>query len=126
MGSERLPNLVFNGTFRTPPAYQLLSGNNRIVLTDQTGKAHIIRLDGTTFQLQLPVGGNRFVQFELADIVGDEQKDYIVLSQRNLNTYYYTGRGFEKRFQYTFEYPQDTLFAVTAPRQSKQLLGTGR
>lgn len=125
-GSFRLPVQTWDTTFLSPPAYQINRLSSRMVATDRTGACYVTNMEGASFRLQLPVGDRTAVRFIFADVTGDERKDYIVLDGPHLSVYYYEGSAFRKKFSYSFEKPQDELFAVDLPGRDKAGIGTLR
>ena len=102
-------------------AYQANTDSPRIIVADTTGLVRVLHPRGDAFNLPLAVGNNQNVQFIFSDIWGDERKDYITLSKRQLAIYAYDEQGFKKRFGGKFEYAQDAIFSVVY--QGKNRIG---
>ena len=62
---------------------------------------------------------------EMADIVGDIRKDYVLLSGQSLGVNYYDELGdFRKKYQITLPSIQDDLFPIQLPNQEKAYIAT--
>jgi hypothetical protein len=124
-GSLRFPPKTLDGDFLSKPEYQLSSSSNRIVAMNTAGKAHIIGLNNEHFNLLCPVGKNKQVKFELADVTKDDRKDYIVISDNYLNIFsYHSNNTFSRTLNYTASDPLDDVFAISMPDFPKNLIGT--
>lgn len=110
-GENRLDSLQFKTTFPTTFSYDTLI-NPRIVATNENGKAYVTNFRGKFFNLGMNVGENKDVKFVYTNIIGDERKDYVVLSENELGVFYYEKDDFRRKFRYKFDENQDELFSV--------------
>lgn len=123
-GDYRFRSKVLDGQFPSSLGFQHWDLYPRILATNSEGTGHVVNLRGGGFKLNLKVGNNRDVLSVFCDVGGDRRNDYVVMSGNHLVVYYYRGNTFEKLWEYTFEHPQDEIFAVRMPYQRKYSLGT--
>lgn len=121
---KRFSSISFDSEFISPLDYQIGAGNSRIVMADNQGQGRVINLSGDSFKLNLNVGDNKNVKFAFANVVGDERKDYIVLSENKISVYYYDQKAFKLKTNIEFDHKQDDLFAVQLNKKDKQYIGT--
>ncbi|MFK7947428.1 MAG: hypothetical protein AB8G11_07560 [Saprospiraceae bacterium] len=103
-----------------------ISGKHkRVVAVDSEGKGYVANLQGTKFNLNMSVGNNEDVKFCLADVVGDIRKDYILLSERDLQINHYNHAGkFKKAYKTQLSVTQNDLFSLQLSNQEKAYIGT--
>lgn len=123
-GDYRFQSPTMPGIFLSDVAYQDGGQWARVVAVDDRGRVHVANTLGEAFKMYLTVGDNEKVKFAFCDVVGDNRRDYVVLSQKSLAVYGYTNNGFKKYLDYTFEHEQDEVFAVYMPGESKAFIGT--
>lgn len=105
--------------------FQISKKSSRIVTANNEGKVFVTNLSGQGFALQLNAGNNINTQFLFTDILGDERKDYITISENNLTTSYYDENNkFKQAFQHTYPWPQDDIFSVKWERRKKNFIGS--
>ncbi|HMO38034.1 MAG TPA: hypothetical protein PKC76_01515 [Saprospiraceae bacterium] len=107
----------------SPPDFDLAARHNRIVATDQNGLAHIMPLEGNAFQLRLLPRAGGPVHFTLADVTGDERKDYIALNGETLAVHFYDENQFKLLYTWQNGATWDALCVVAVPGQEKALPG---
>ena len=112
-----------SAVFNTPPSFELGTPSDRIVAVDQTGIAHILNLQGEYFRLALRVGKNENVKFAFADVLGDNRRDYIVMSGNDLAIYHYSEHGFVRALEKQLQESYSQLFVVPVMDQQKTLIG---
>ncbi|MFK7933854.1 MAG: DUF3352 domain-containing protein [Saprospiraceae bacterium] len=122
-GEYRFRSKAFVGQFMNAPHWQVKGSSPRVVLTDTEGNAYITNLFGESFKMHLPVGQNESVDFTFCDVVGDSRNDYIVLSDRNLVTYFYHDSHFSQHFSIELPQSQQQVFPVKLPESFKSHLG---
>ena len=99
--------------------------SNRIVAVDSKGKGYVTNLDGKQFNLKMSVGKNEQVKFCFADVVGDERKDYVILSDKELAVYYYDDDNtFRLSHNVSFLNKQQDVFPVRLKHHPKAFIGT--
>ncbi len=108
----------------SPPDYQLIRGNSRIVCADDEGKVQVVTVDGKKFKLQTNIEMNTPVQFAFDDVTGDVRKDYITLSGNQLSIDSYYKERFKQEAFYIFDYDQDDVFSVRTKKKRKAMVGT--
>ena len=118
-GTYRFSPQELIGPFLNGPKYQLHPLSNRIVLCSTRGRASVVNTEGSSFGLQLPVGENQMVEFELEDLVGDGRKDYLVLSDRDIKGYRYEGNDFAPFMSFRFPEKMDGLFVLSTSDSEK-------
>lgn len=123
-GSNRFAAVNFGTPCPSPPQVQLSGKENRMVATDKNGKAHVVRLDGSTFGLGLFPKAESDVQFVFDDVTGDARKDYVALADTSLVVFYYDGTQFKPAFRQGFATPQREVLTVRVPGTEKALIGT--
>lgn len=123
-GSNRFAAVNFGTQCPSPPQVQLSGKENRIVATDKNGKAHVVRLDGSTFGLGLFPKAESEVRFVFADVTGDARKDYIALADTSLVVFSYEGTQFKPAFRLGFATPQREVLTVQVPGTEKARIGT--
>ena len=124
LGRDGHPNfeaVSFEKKFLSPPGFQTFSNSARMVLTDQSGRAKVFNIKGKHFNLYVGADKNNQNQFQFADIVGDDRKDYISLSNKDLSCYYYSESKFSKAFDKRFDKPQHELFTVKINKEKDQI-----
>ncbi len=122
-GDKRLNPRSFDSHFLSSPGYQLKEGANRIVATDAKGKIHVVNMEGAYFKLNLKSESRSPMQFLFSDIGGDDRKDYIGLSDQEINCYHYKDSKFTKMFTCQLEEKVDAFFEVSGLNH-KKMLGT--
>jgi hypothetical protein len=123
-GSLRFPPKALEGPFLSIPKFQLSASSNRIVAINSSGKAHIIGLNNEHFNLLCPVGLNKQVKFEFADVSGDDRKEYIVISEQQLAVYGYNAKNqFINILNFAANDPLQDVFAIALPNYPKSLIG---
>ncbi len=124
-GGERLQAKTLEGLFLSPPDYQVSENSNRIVAANASGVVHVVGLKDEYFRLSCPVGQGKGVRFAFGALIGDERKDYVVISGEELALYAYgQGPNFEKVFSHRFESAQDDVFCLRLPGESLDRIGT--
>lgn len=123
-GEKHFETVAFDTKYLSPPGFQVFENNARIVMANHAGKANVFNQKGKHFNLYAGTGSDKNVRFLFADVTGDDRKDYISLSGRDLSCYYYEKSDFKKTFDARFEQPQDELFAVQIPGDNKFQIGT--
>ena len=123
-GDYRFRSKVLEGSFPSSLGFQHWDLYPRILATNNEGTGYVVNLRGGGFKLNLKAGNNTHVRSVFCDVGGDRRNDYVVMSGKHLVVYYYKGNNFEKLWEYTFEHPQDEIFAVRMPYQRKYYLGT--
>ena len=123
-GAERFADRKFESVFPQAPDYQASGDAYRIVACNENGKVFVTNLKGEDFGLNLAVGKNKGVKFAFADVLGDERKDYLALSENHLSAYFYEGSTFKKGFDYQFDQPQDEVFPASWKGRKKAFIGT--
>lgn len=102
-----------------------LSEPQRIVVTNQRGKAFILNFDRKIFKLGMNVDENKNMQFLFSDVLNNHRKDYVVLGKRELGVFSYTDDNDFKGFgKYQFNQEQSKLFEVNMPNTDKYRIGT--
>lgn len=96
----------------------------RLATANGSGVVQALNLGGESFQLSPKVGKNTAVRFAYADVVGDNRKDYVLLSQKNLTVHGYQDKKFQPFQSHTFPEEQSTVFTVRPPYGDKALVGT--
>jgi len=97
----------------------------RIAAGNPNGKVMISNINGKTFSIGALPNMKTDCQFAYADVIGDMRKDYIRLSSKQLSLYYYNEeQKLTEHFNYQFDNPQDGVFGVNRPRNSKAYIGT--
>ncbi len=123
-GSYRISPRNLPGPFPSAPDFEVSQQDDRIVATDRNGGAHIIRMNGFTFRLGLLSDAKAPVRFVFADVTGNEQKDYLALSDTVLTVHYYDNNDrFNLLYRYSFDTRQDEICAVNIPGRDKALVG---
>lgn len=123
-GTTRMPAVNFKTEYLSTFGYDL-SEPQRVVLTNEKGKAYILNFKGEYFNLGMNVDNNKNIRFEYADVLSDQRKDYITLGKNEIAVFSYTKDYEFKRFaKRTFDAPQDTLFQVHFIDRPKALIGT--
>lgn len=123
-GEKRFNPIALATRFQQAPDFQADGGNFRIVACDTAGGAFAINLAGEHFKLNLLSAGKSAVGFRFADVVGDNRKDYAVLSEESLKVSYYAGKDFKTAFEHKFDRRQDEVFPMQWGSRSKAMLGT--
>lgn len=99
--------------------------SHRVIAVDSRGKGHVVNLDGKKFNLNMSVGKNKKVRFCHADIVGDNRKDYILLSDNDLMIYYYDENNkFQPSHKVSLLNKQQDVFPIKLPNHQKTFIGT--
>jgi hypothetical protein len=110
----------FNSTFGVD-----LSDPQRIVATNQRGKAFVLNFRGKIFKLGMNVDENKDMQFIFSDVLNNNRKDYIVLGKKELGIFSYTTDNDFKGFgNHRFSQEQSSLFEVNMPNTNKSRIGT--
>lgn len=122
-GEPRFGDVILEGRFLSPPGWQVSRQSSRIVACNDKGRAWVVNLNGSAFGLSLNAGDNTETQFIYEDVVGDNRKDYVVLSGQDLAIYSYQGSKFVRAATYRFENRQEELFQVKWKNASKSLIG---
>ncbi|MCB9285414.1 MAG: hypothetical protein H6563_15220 [Lewinellaceae bacterium] len=123
-GSYRFPPIQVIGNVLSAPGTQVLPQMARIAISDGYGSVQIINGEGQGFVLNTPVGNNQRVLFRFEDVVGDDRKDYLVMSGPDIAVYYYTGDKVVLWKKWQLPQPQDELVAGTVPGEEKAFFGT--
>jgi hypothetical protein len=110
-GTYRFPPVKAIGPVTAPPGVQALPQSARIALGETSGKVQVISAEGAAFTLSTPVGTNEWVDFCFEDVRGDERKDYVVMSGKEVAVYYYEGEEFKAGPKTKLENEQDELVA---------------
>lgn len=110
-GTYRFPPVKAIGPVAAPPGVQALAQSARIALGETSGKVQVINTQGASFTLSTPVGTNEWVDFCFEDVRGDERKDYVVMSGKEVAVYYYEGEEFKAGPKTKLENEQDELVA---------------
>lgn len=110
-GTYRFPPVTAIGPVASPPGVQALPQSARIALGETSGKVQVINTQGASFTLSTPVGTNEWVDFCFEDVTGDERKDYVVMSGKEVAVYYYEGEEFKAGPKTKLENKQDELVA---------------
>lgn len=123
-GDYRFPKKEFASKFLQSPDFQADGDNYRIVACDDQGRVSVTNLEGSDFKLGLDVRKKQGVQFAFADVTGDERKDYLALSGKDLAVNFYAGKSFKKGFKYEFDETQDAIFPVVWAKRPKAFIGS--
>ncbi len=101
------------------------SNNKRVVAMDSKGKAYVANLRGNMFNLSMEAGKRENVKFCMEDLVGDDRKDYVVLSGADLWVNYYDSkRKFRNLYHKTLDNPQDDVFSLTSFDKGRAYIAT--
>jgi len=123
-GERRFKPVHLRKQFYTPPDFQVMENETRMVAGDHEGYAHVVRPEGQHFKLSLGLKNGHKARFVFSNIVGDERNDYTVLHEDIMAVYCYKGDEFKQVFTHNFDAGQDELFTVDIPRRAKHLIGT--
>ncbi len=123
-GSYRFPPVPVGTQGISAPGVQVLPNSARIAVGDGLGKVQIVNGDGGGFTMNTPVGANEWVSFSFADVTGDERKDYVVMSGKEVAVYYYEGEKFKLWKKFLLENPQDELVTGTVQGEDKSFIGS--
>ena len=116
---------IGNKTFLSDIEIERGKSSARVIAVDSKGKGHVVNLDGKKFNLNMSVGKNKKVRFCHADIVGDNRKDYILLSGNDLMIYYYDENNkYQPSHKVSFLNRQEDLFPIKLPDYPKAFIGT--
>ncbi len=123
-GEIRMNSVQFNEKFNSTFGVDL-NEPQRIVVTDQQGKAFILNFKRQVFKLNMNVDENKDIQFIFSDVLNNHRKDYIVLSKKELGIFSYTDdNDFEDFGKHQFKHEQSNLFKVNMPNTDKCRIGT--
>ncbi|MEM6725313.1 MAG: hypothetical protein AAF598_14830, partial [Bacteroidota bacterium] len=75
---------------------------------------------GKYFNLETAAGSNQNVRFLFANVLGDERKETILLSQQDLTIYEHD----QPQLEYQFPHLQDQVFEVKLPNTEASVIGT--
>ena len=123
-GAPRFNEVLLEGKFLSPPGWQVSRQSSRMVACNDRGRAWVVNLSGGAFGLSLKAGNSEDTRFVFEDVVGDNRKDYIVLSNQDLSIYHYAGSKFVKSATYRFAHRQEELFGLHWHKAPKSLIGT--
>ncbi|MBK7870380.1 MAG: DUF3352 domain-containing protein [Saprospiraceae bacterium] len=122
-GERRFAPKNFQSNFPSPPDFELSARSNRIVIANSRGMAQVVGMDGSQFQLELLYNNDKLNQFAFADVIGDERKDYIALSDSLLSVHFYDKNKFKEGYRLKLNAVCDEVLAVHAPEMEKALVG---
>ena len=123
-GEIRIDSIQFNEDFNSTFGVDL-SEPQRIVTTNQRGKAFVLNFNRKIFKLGMNVGENKDMQFIFSDVLNNQRKDYIVLGKKELGIFSYTDNNDFKGFgNHRFNQKQSKLFEVSMPNTDKFRIGT--
>ncbi|GAB4248023.1 MAG: hypothetical protein Kow0027_10170 [Saprospiraceae bacterium] len=123
-GQPRFDEVLLEGKFLSPPGWQVSRQSSRIVACNDKGRAWVVNLSGGAFGLSLKAGNSTDTRFIFEDVVGDNRKDYIVLSSQDLAVYNYEGSKFVRSATHRFANRQEDLFGLHWQNAPKSLIGT--
>ncbi len=123
-GEPRFGEVVLEGKFISPPDWQVSRQSSRIVACNDRGRAWVVNLSGGAFGLSLKAGNSTDTRFIFEDVVGDNRKDYIVLSSLDLSVYNYQGSKFVRSATHRFANRQEDVFGLHWQHAPKSLIGT--
>lgn len=110
-GTYRFPPVQVAGPVSSPPGVQALPLSARIAIGSTDGKVQVVNTEGNTFTLHTPVGANEWTEFCFEDVTGDERKDYVVMSGKEVAVYHYEGEAFKLGMKAKLPNDQDELVA---------------
>lgn len=119
-GDPRTPPVRWNSTFNNRFGVDISQLPHRIVSTNVDGTTFVTNFTGKYFNLESPVGSNQNVRFLFANVLGDERKETILLSQQDLAIYEHD----QAQLEYQFPHIQDELFEVQLPNSEVSAIGT--
>ncbi|MDX1941345.1 MAG: DUF3352 domain-containing protein [Saprospiraceae bacterium] len=122
-GERRFAPNDFQSYFPSPPDFELSASSNRIVAADSNGMAQVVGMDGSNFRLQLLYNNDKLTQFAFADVMGDERKDYITLSDSLLSVHFYDKNKFKELYRLRLNAICDKVCAVQVSGIEKALVG---
>lgn len=123
-GEPRFGEVLLEGKFISPPGWQVSRQSSRIVACNDQGRAWVVNLSGGAFGLALKAGNSTDTRFLFEDVVGDNRKDYIVLSSQDLAVYSYQGSKFVRSATHRFANRQEDVFGLHWQNAPKALIGT--
>ena len=105
--------------------YAIDSKIGRITAGNKNGKIGVSNIKGKTFSIAAQANMTSNGEFAYSDIIGDDRKDYIRLSDKTLTLHYYDStQTLAKHFTYQFDNVQDDVFGVDLPQSDKDYIGT--
>ncbi|MEM7106514.1 MAG: DUF3352 domain-containing protein [Bacteroidota bacterium] len=117
---RRFQPVKFEANFNSTIGVDVNAKPYRIVACDEDGVAYVTNLSGNYFTLNLEPGSRKNVKFTFADVVEDERKDYIALSENVL----VVNDHDDRIYTHEFEENQDEVFTVQLKGKPKQAIGT--
>jgi len=124
-GSRRFSPTKLDAIMTGPMGLDFANNRMRIVGSDERGRLYVLNRAGDLFHLNMRIGKNEAVEFCYADVLGEKNKDYIGLSNKDLTVYSYTKDGdFAPSMNYTFDLSQDSIFEVKLPGFAKSMIGS--
>ena len=120
-GTRRFSPQALEETVGIAPAYQISEKTARMVLMHPDNKASIWKPDGEVFQLQLP-GEQNSIDFEFADICGDDRYDYLNLQGQQLQLSYYEGQSLKTKWRKSLPFQVDEVL-VLSPSGKEAFIG---
>ncbi|MCH2045076.1 MAG: DUF3352 domain-containing protein [Saprospiraceae bacterium] len=97
----------------------------RIAAGGTNGKIYISNLKGKRFGIGALKGMKKNGKFAYADVIGDERKDYIRLSNNRLSlTYYNDQQKIVTLPDHSFDQPQDEVFTIKLKGEAKSNIAT--
>ena len=123
-GNYRFPPVEVPPQLISAPGTQVLSNMARIAIGDGLGRVQIINGEGNGFTMATSAGNNERVKFCFEDVVGDERKDYIVLSGKEVAVYFYDGDKVKRWKKISLPNHQDELVSGPVFGEEKAFFGT--
>ncbi len=119
-GTPRTNTVKLSGRFASPFGIDMISKPYRVVNVNEEAYAYITNLNGKFFNLKLKAGKRRKVKFAYSDVIEDERKEYIALSENEIVAYDHS----EKILSHQFEENQSDLFTIKTKNSIKSRIGT--
>lgn len=114
--------VAWNAPFTT--TFQVDAKAGRIVAATSDGRIKIANFQGKQFSMPAVQGLDKELRFAFADIRGDERKDYLRLSGKELALHYYDSTNqFQEAFRRSFEFPLDAVFPIRLQKSDKAHIG---
>lgn len=114
--------VAWNASFTS--TFQVDIKANRIAASTSDGRIKIANFQGKRFDIKAAEGITKNVRFAFADIIGDERKDYLRLSNKELALHYYDSTNqFQEAFRRSFDFPLDAVFPVRLQDKKQAYIG---
>ncbi len=105
-------------------SFENTPASTRIVVSQKDGKVTVVNTTGQSFKLPIVTSQSTDLAFCFADLVGDGRKDYFMLHQNKINGKYYEKNKLQNTFEYSFQNPQDTIFALDVNAFKEQVIAS--